>query len=124
MALLTHYHKSYLGFVETGSRRATKGFVESYERVLGIEIEFLEDDGMQRRALLVALAAGAVSPGLLIETVRRSLVSAGGVRATVNDWHEIAEEYGRRFMNHDLNLSGRDLTTDLLFVQSAWTIRA
>ncbi len=76
---------------------------------------------MRRRALLGALGAISglelVQPRLMAERLRESLLSALGT----DDWHELATEYGYRFMVDAPGTFREQLTGDLLILRQAMT---
>lgn len=81
-----------------------------------------EDDEMQRRRLLQALAAlgAASSPAVeAIEHIRDGVDRAIGrdESSHLDEWEETVAEYGYRYLLHSPHVLLRDLATDLVTVQ-------
>jgi transcriptional regulator with XRE-family HTH domain len=118
------FSESHLRNVENGHRVPGRDIVTAYDDVIGaggvlldlFDMRYQEDD-VKRRVLLGILGTvtglGVAAPALVAETLRESLlVALGG-----DDWPDIAEEYGRRFMYEPPDLLQRRLEGDLLVLR-------
>lgn len=110
MASRTFFSKAYLGRVETGQRRATEEVVAAYEKALG--------DDVERRALLLGLMAGAVTPIASAEAVASAFDAAlNGPRPTVDDWLGKVDGYGHDYMSTGAGDLQARLASDLVQLQ-------
>ncbi|MGH3912099.1 MAG: helix-turn-helix domain-containing protein [Pseudonocardiaceae bacterium] len=108
LAARTNYHKSEVGHVETGKRRASVDLAASCDHVLGTfpllctVVEMDEGQGAQvkRRALLATIkaavsVAGIGSASALANIVRHGLLDSVGA---VEDWDAVVEDFSRRLV--------------------------
>lgn len=100
---LTHYSRSHLSNVESGKRRATPDVVLAYERAL-------DGDDVERRTLLVGLAAGVVAPIVMAEVLHGAFTRAMAAPVSVDEWWDRAESYGKDYMI----LGAEELSTRLV----------
>ena len=90
MARCTYFSKGYLANVETGKRKATPAVIRAYQAALG--------DDVNRRQLLMALLAGAVTPAASVDVIGRVFESALDAPAlTVDDWLAKLDAYGHEY---------------------------
>jgi transcriptional regulator with XRE-family HTH domain len=109
MARRTNFGKSYLGNVETGTRRATAGIVLAYERALGEDVK--------RRGLLTGVAAAVVAPAAVTALLRRGFTAALNGRDAEEEWAERTGEYGRDYMSIGASDLQNRLAGDLVVIQ-------
>lgn len=103
LAKLTNYSRCHLSNVETGKRRATPDVVLAYERAL-------DGDDVNRRTLLVGLAAGVVAPMVMDEVLHGAFTQAMSAPVSVDEWWYRAEAYGKDYMT----LGAEELSTRLV----------
>jgi len=124
LARQTSYSESYLRSVENGNRAATLNLVEACDSALetgGVLVDLFlaerDGDDVRRRTVLAALGTvtglGITTPGVVAEALRASLLSVLGV----DDWEEIATEYGRRFVTDPPAVFRAQLSGDLLVLR-------
>lgn len=125
LARLVKFSESHLRSVENGNRKITGDVVEAYDEALGmggILVDLYatgQDDDLRRRTALSLLgtvtAIGMSAPQLIAESLRESILSAVGT----DDWHDIAIEYGQRFMIDSPTVFRKRITGDLLILRQA-----
>ncbi|MES1171182.1 MAG: helix-turn-helix transcriptional regulator, partial [Actinomycetota bacterium] len=109
MAARTHYGKGYLSNVETGRRAATADVILAYEKALGEDVD--------RRGLLIGLAASAVAPAAVGQLLRDGFSSALGARVSVEEWEHRAQVLGVEYMNTGAAELQSRLARDLVVLQ-------
>jgi hypothetical protein len=118
------FSASHLRSMENGNRAVTRDVVEGYDKALGtggllLDLLLADENGddMRRRIVLGMLGTitglGFTAPQVIAESLRESLLSAIGS----DDWQEVAEEYGQRFMSDPPDLFRSRLTGDLLILR-------
>ncbi|MFD3523183.1 helix-turn-helix domain-containing protein [Streptomyces sp. NPDC058653] len=118
LAARSDVSKSHIGNLESGARQPTPAVARALDNALGAD-GFLvavaaEGDPVRRRTMLtgmgLALGAKAARPraNSLAEYIRQTLMAS--LDATVEDWHETAEDHGRDYMT----VSAPELQTRLL----------
>jgi hypothetical protein len=108
LAARLHFSKGYLGNIETGVRPVTPGVILGYEREL---------DPMQRRGLLVGMAASAVAPAAVGALIRDGFTAALDGRGSVEFWRDRAQVYGVEYMTDGAATVQNRLAKDLVVVQ-------
>jgi transcriptional regulator with XRE-family HTH domain len=122
----SRYAASYLRQIENGTRPVTEVIAETYDRVLNSGGLFADlyraeqsGDEVRRRALLTMLGGvaglGVAAPHLAVELLRGELLDALGSE----DWSELSEEYGQRFMTDPPDQLRTRLARDLLALRDA-----
>ncbi|MFI9640006.1 helix-turn-helix domain-containing protein [Micromonospora sp. NPDC051925] len=126
LATRTRYHKSEIGHVETGRRRASFALAAACDRELGtspllsvlLELDDGQGDNVKRRAMLASIGAATTMGGLgltvLADLVRDGLLDAaeGG-----EDWDATIAAYNRRFVTEPSTEFGRSLLSQLMLAR-------
>jgi transcriptional regulator with XRE-family HTH domain len=127
-AKLLNVSDAYVRSIENGNRPATHEIVEAYDSVLGtggllVDLYVAERNGddMRRRTVLallgMAASAGVAAPPVFVEALRDRLLAS----LDLDDWEEIALDYGHRFMIDEPEELQRELTADLLVLRLSLT---
>ena len=124
LAARTNYHKSEIGHVETGKRRASVDLVTACDHALGtfpllstvVEMEEERGDQMKRRALLATItatvgASGIGSASVLANIVRHLLLDSVDA---VEDWDAVVEDFSRRLATDPSPAYGEALLAQLM----------
>ncbi len=124
LAARTNYHKSEIGHVETGKRRASVGLATACDRVLGtfpllstvVEMDEGQGDNVKRRALLETITAtvgvaGIGSASALANIVRHGLLDSVDA---VEDWDAVVEDFSRRLVTDPSPEYGEALLVQLM----------
>lgn len=106
LAKRTNYHKSEIGFVETGRRRPSVDLATACDRALGtspllstvVEMDEGQGDKMRRRALLATITMAVGVSGIdgvsaLANVIRHGLLD---VADAVEDWDAVVDDFTRR----------------------------
>ncbi|MGH3519384.1 MAG: helix-turn-helix transcriptional regulator [Haloechinothrix sp.] len=122
LAERTGYTYQYVWEQETGRKPPTDAFAEACDRALEADGALIalatEEDDVQRRTLL---GIGALAPLAAMETIRhgltRTLAGDAADEVDLDEWDEIAWEYGHTFLTTPPAVLIRDLSADALAVQ-------
>jgi transcriptional regulator with XRE-family HTH domain len=126
LAARTFYAKSYLNDLAHGRKLPTAEIAERVDEALdaGGELAAMvssggTDDSVQRRTLVAALAGLGLAPVVERAAIARLMATAADRqpgRATVDDWHEVAWEYGFTYLTAPRRELLDDLAADLAAV--------
>lgn len=126
LAARTNYHKSEIGHVETGKRRASVDLATACDHVLGtspllsmvMEMDEGQGDQMKRRALLATITAtvgfsviGIGGASALANIVRHGLLDSADA---VEDWDTVVEDFSRRLVTDPSEEYGEALLAQLM----------
>ncbi|MGH3797891.1 MAG: helix-turn-helix domain-containing protein [Pseudonocardiaceae bacterium] len=124
LAARTNYHKSEIGYVETGRRRASVDLATACDRVLGafpllstvLEMDEGQGDQVKRRALLTTVTtalgiAGIGSASTLANVVRHGLLDSA---EAVEDWEAVVEDFSRLLVTDPSAYYGEALLVQLM----------
>lgn len=124
LAARTNYHKSEIGYVETGKRRASVDLATACDHVLGtfpllstvVEMDEEQGDQVKRRALLEIITAtvgafGIGSASALANIVRHGLLDSVDA---VEDWDAVVEDFSRRLVTDPSPAYGEALLAQLM----------
>jgi transcriptional regulator with XRE-family HTH domain len=132
LAKKIHFSPAMVGHVESGVRSPSAAFAAAADRELKAggmlaelhRAEAAGDDDVYRRTLIAGLAGLAdtavLSPNLVVESARTAIVGALGGRAVIDDWVDIADDYGRAYMRLSPLEIQRRLAQDLLTLRRAF----
>ncbi len=124
LAARTNYHKSEIGHVETGKRRASVDLAAACDHILGIfpllsivvEMDEGQGDQVKRRALLATIKAAVGVSGIggasaLANVVRHGLLDSADA---VEDWDAVVEEFSRQLVTDPSAEYGEALLAQLM----------
>ncbi|MGH3719377.1 MAG: helix-turn-helix domain-containing protein [Pseudonocardiaceae bacterium] len=124
LAARTNYHKSEIGYVETGKRRASVDLATACDHVLGtfpllstvVEMDEEQGDQVKRRALLEIITAtvgtfGIGSASTLANIVRHGLLDSVDA---AEDWDAVVEDFSRQSLTDRSPAYGEALLAQLM----------
>ncbi len=124
LAARTNYHKSEIGHVETGKRRASVDLATACDHELGtfpllsivVEMDEGQGDQVKRRALLTTIKAAVGVSGIggvsaLANIVRHGLLDSADA---VEDWDAVVEDFSRRLVTDPSAEYGEALLVQLI----------